>query len=273
MVVELDAKKILRGERTTGPVTFTFSMPTVPVVSVGGVPVSRGQFGVFFLRKGSRGYEVLDPDHPFVLATPGAPRTPGGLVDQVTAEVAHVLETPTEPDRLKEQAVSILASSQSSVAAAALKAATRNQPLNVRLGAMAVLIARGDISLLPEAQQLLLSSDPRIRPDRRDNLASALGYGVRDARAVPFLAPLLRSGDVFVRRGAASALRNTRSATATKPLGQALYDSDRDVQYQAVIGLAEITGTVGEWAPATSTFLQDPQHYLDHWRDWAKSQK
>ncbi len=271
MVVDLAIERTLKGQVAAQTATFTFSVVTVPVLDVGGMPVSSGQFGMFFLRASPRGYEVLDPEFPFVIATPGSPGATGSPFDQAAAEVAHVLDTPSAPDRLREQAVTLLAFSQTPVATAALKAAAANQPQNVRLAAMAVLLARGDISLLPEAQQLLLSNDPRIDPSHRDTVASAIGYGVWDERAVPLLAPLLRSGSVLIRRGAASALRNTRSPKAVRPLAQGLSDSDREVQYYAVIGLAEITGTVGEWAPATPTFLQDPQRYLDHWREWAKS--
>jgi hypothetical protein len=56
-------------------------------------------------------------------------------------------------------------------------------------------------------------------------------------------------------------------------LVQALFDTDREVQYQAVIGLAEIAGAESEWSPATDTFNQNPQKYLDYWRDWGKSKK
>jgi hypothetical protein len=273
MVVELDVERTLKGPPAGPAATFTFSAVTVRALDVGGVAVAAGQFGVFFLREGRGGYEVLEPDFPFVIATPGSPGARGSPFDQAVAQVAHVLETASAPDRLKERAVTVLACSRTPAADRALRVAALSQPLNVRLAAMAVLMARAEVSLLPEVQRLLLSNDARIDRGRSDTVASAMGLGVWDARAIPFLAPLLRSGDVSVRRGAASALRNTRSPKAARPLAQGLYDSDREVQYFAVIGLAEITGTVGEWAPATPTFLQDPQRYLDHWREWAESLK
>jgi HEAT repeat protein len=85
---------------------------------------------------------------------------------------------------------------------------------------------------------------------------------------------LLRSSDVNVRRAAAAALRNTQNRAAIPSLAQgALQDSDREVQYEAVIGLAEITGMNGDWAPTYGAFLKEPQRYVDHWRECAKAQK
>jgi HEAT repeat protein len=78
---------------------------------------------------------------------------------------------------------------------------------------------------------------------------------------------------VNLRRGASAGLRNTRDPAAVEPLTRALHDSDRDVQYQAVIGLAEITGTTGEWAPGYGLFLRAPERYVNHWQEWAKERK
>lgn len=272
MVVDLDVERALKGTASARIVTFTFAVPTVPVVSVGGVGVAGGQFGIFFLRRGPGGYEVVDPYYPFVIAAPGAPETSGTLVDQVIAEVAYVLDSPGAPAGLKRQAVSVLASSRTPVATGALRAAARNQPLNIRLAAIGVLLARNDISFLAEAQRILLSNDPRIDESSRDNVAFAIRDGVKDPRAIPFLVPLLPSRDVYVRRGAASALRNTHDAAAVKPLAEALYDTDREVRYYAVVGLGETTGQ-NEWTPSIDYFQQNEQRFLNHWREWAKSRK
>jgi hypothetical protein len=273
MVVNVNIERTLKGTLSSRTTAFTYSVPKVPTLGGGGVGVSAGQFGVFFLRSDGSTYEVVDPDFLFVIASPGAPETSGPVLDQVTAEVAHILDSPTASDRLKEQAISVLAWCRTDAATAALRTAANSQPINVRLGAMGVLLAQNDTSVLLQAQQLLLSTDARVEESMRENVASAIGYGVRDAGAVPLLAPLLGSPNVLVRRGAASALRNTRSRSAITPLAQALSDSDHNVEYYAVIGMAEITGTVGEWAPALSSFMEDPQRYLDHWQEWANSQK
>ncbi len=273
MAVDIKVERALKGLAQGSSISFTYSAPTVPVVSVGGLPIPSGQYGIYFLREDDGKYKVLDPDFPFVVANPGTPETSGPALDRVIAEVAHVLEASTTPDKVKEQVVYLLASLRRPNSTYAVRAAARSQPLNVRFAAMGALLSQGDISVFPEAQQLMLSCDPAIQQSSKESVASAIGFGVRDAQAVSLLATLLSSTDVLIRRGAVSALRNTQSASAEKPLAQALYDHDSEIQYCAVIGLAEITGTVGEWAPAVGTLRRDPQHYLDYWRNWAKSQR
>jgi len=273
MLVELSVERVMKGRAEGTALTFSFSVPSVPIVSFGYEEVSVGQFGIFFLRKSDGGHEVLDPYHPFVIAAPGAPQASGNLLDQVTAEVTHVLRSVQVSSDVKEQALWVLNNVRTPVATAAIRAATRNQPLSVRLIAIGALLARNDISELDAAEDTLLHPPQNVNQNLVAGVASAIRFGVKDPRAIPTLARLLKSGDVNVRRGAASALRSTQDQDAIKPLAQALYDTDGEVLYQAVIGLAEITGTTGEWAPASDTFLKNPQRYLDHWRDWAKANK
>ncbi len=57
---------------------------------------------------------------------------------------------------------------------------------------------------------------------------------------------------------------------AVESLVIALNDNNRQVRYEGVIGLAELTGQ-DQWAPAIGTFESDEQKYLDHWKEWART--
>jgi HEAT repeat protein len=74
------------------------------------------------------------------------------------------------------------------------------------------------------------------------------------------------------RRSSAAALRQMHTAAAIGPLLTALKDSDHGVKYQAVIGLAELTGQY-EWGPSVELFLKDEHHYVAHWQEWGRTQK
>jgi HEAT repeat protein len=100
------------------------------------------------------------------------------------------------------------------------------------------------------------------------NLSVAL-EGVKDPKAIPALSRLLNSRYTQTRRSAAYAIRQTGSNDSIKPLTQALYDSDRDVRYQAVMGLTEITKQYS-WGPSIDRYHADEQRYLEYWRKWAK---
>jgi len=43
---------------------------------------------------------------------------------------------------------------------------------------------------------------------------------------------------------------------------------NRDIQFMAVLALAEIYHKTGEFHPATPLFDSDPQHYNDLWKTW-----
>jgi hypothetical protein len=270
MRARLAVERIIKGESPSGDLIFRFALPDAPAGYPG---IGKGQFGVFFLRKGTRGYEILDPYYPFVVAGPGAPNVSGNYSDQVIAEVAHVFSLTSSSLDTRLRALLILSTVRTDGATAGLKIAARASDVRVQSWALGALLRRNDISLMDSAEEMMLSQDPKITSDLKAAIAYGLRDGVKDARAIPALARLLESTDPNVRRGTASALRNTQDSAAIKPLAHALYDSDPEVQYQAVMGLAEITGTVGEWAPASDTFLKDRQRYLDHWREWAQKRR
>jgi len=268
----LQVDKTIKGSVQGSVVTFTFILPDE---GIGYTSIGVGRYGVFFLRQADDGHEVLDPYHAYVPAVPGALTQTGSALEKVTRELANVVASPsrTPPDRwTRWDAVRALETILSPSASATLRTAVDDKDPLVGVWAMSALLNRNDLSVLDGVEKLgPIPSDPHV-----ENLTAHLGFAierVKDKRAIPQLSRLLRNGDVNIRRGAASALRNTQDSRAIKPLTEALYDSDGEVQYQAVIGLAEITGTTGEWAPASDTFLKNPQRYLDHWRDWAKANK
>ena len=55
---------------------------------------------------------------------------------------------------------------------------------------------------------------------------------------------------------------------AAATLAQRLDDTDRDIQFQAVLALAEIYHKTGEYAPTTPLFDLNPQRYTDLWKTW-----
>jgi hypothetical protein len=267
MSAELNVQRVLKGKVANSRLTFKFLLPPPPA----GLIV-RGQFGIFFFRESESGIEILDPYHPHVVAVPGAPATSGSCLDQVTAELANVVASAAAPPRAKREAVEALRSLRTSAAALALTTAARDADPGTRTLAIAALLERGEMVWLDPAAKILLSQERGVDAYPVWRLTTAV-EGVEDPKAIPTLYRLLHAPDATVRRAAAAALRSTRDAAAIGPLTEALWDNDREVQYQAVIGLAEITGVTGEWAPATDTFLKDPQRYLDHWREWADSRK
>jgi hypothetical protein len=268
MLAHLDVERIIRGEGPAGQLFFRFTVPEAPIGYAG---IQTGQFGVFFLRKVTQGYEVLDPYYPFVVAAPGEPEGTGNYVDQVTAEVAHVFDSATATADTRLQAVLVLRTVRTSLAGRSLKAAASGRDLRARAWALSSLLARNDITLLDSALELMLSRDPKIDQNLKDVVAFGLRDGVKDPKAVPAASRLLLAKDVALRRCAAAALRATQDTAAIEPLKLALFDTDQQVRYLAVVGLGEITRQ-DDWTPSVDYFNQNETRFLQHWREWSKSQ-
>ncbi|MGH9432523.1 MAG: HEAT repeat domain-containing protein [Terriglobia bacterium] len=269
MQADLRVEKTLKGRPGRQRLTFQFFFPDAPMAYR---RIPKGQFGVFFLRKSAGGYEVANSYYPFVVACPASPPAEGSIPEQVVAEVAYVLRCANASSESRQAAVYTLRAVRTAASTAALKVAARDPNMRVRCSALATMLRRNDISLLPEAQAILLHPPPSADPNCVDSIAYGIRDGVRDARAIRLLEPLLHASNVRARRAAAAALRATGDPSAIGPLTEALWDTDLDVRYYAVVGLGEITGQ-NEWTPAVDYFAQNEQKFLTHWREWAKSHR
>ena len=150
----------------------------------------------------------------------------------------------------------------------ALQRASHSSDPTIRLGAVAALLMRNDISGLQLAAETLLHAwGGAFSPGVTEGLVIGISW-VKDPRAVPALETLLERGDDAVRRAAARALANTSSPDGTDALARALYDPDQQVRFWAVLGLADITGQKS-WRPSVLTYRDREAEYLSHWRDWA----
>jgi HEAT repeats len=90
-----------------------------------------------------------------------------------------------------------------------------------------------------------------------------------DRSVPPLLDSLLSSPNVELRRVAAHALRGICDPSSARFLVGALNDSDRAVQYDAMMGLAALEDfPTDRPAPAASIFNANPAKYLDNWKSW-----
>jgi len=271
MTATLDVARVLKGTLTDSRLAFQFLLPLVPVGYKG---ITSGEFGVFFLTKGPGGRQVLDGYHPFVAAALHRPASTGTYLDAVTSELLNAARSPETSTLTKRGAVDALGTLNTPAASAALEAIAKEADADSRALAAAALLERGKAELIGPAASLLLSPGATLDQYTIWRLSHGIEFieaKIRDPKPVPVLARLLSLPNVTIRRAAAAALRETRAPAAIGPLSQALEDEDRDVQYQGVIGLAEITGTVGDWAPGIELFRGDPERYLKYWRDRARS--
>jgi HEAT repeat protein len=267
-LAKMQVSRILKGQTSESTIIFEF-VKTIRM-SVGFADVGMGQFGMFFLKKNAKnGFTVTDYYYPYVVAAIDAPGavSAGNDFERVIAEVTNVLELPQTTLADKIKAIDILDQIYTSSALKSMQLAAGDKNASVKLKAVTALLRRNDISKLEVAEKFLLNPSNKIDPYLLVNLANAL-KGVKDPKAIPTLARLLESTNIVVRQSSAYAIRRAGGDAAIKPLTKALYDSDRDVRYQAVMGLAVITEQ-HPWGPELDRYESNEQHYLTYWRNWA----
>jgi hypothetical protein len=173
----------------------------------------------------------------------------------------------TSPDD-RVRAISILDKVMSPDVTKALTSAAHGRHGRASVLAVAALLKRNETSVLDIAESTLLGQQPDQAGLRR-TLAHSIRDGVTEPNAVPTLSRLLKAADVETRRSAAAALRHVGTESVIEPLGFALQDSDSEVRYQAVLGLAAVTDQ-NEWGPSIDLFMAKERHYVTYWKDWLK---
>jgi HEAT repeat protein len=274
MVATMRSDRLVKGALTAKTISFRFRMPKN---SMGYANIVPGQFGMFFLRESPELELVpVSPYYPFIIASHVPPAAMETDSEQVIAEVAQVLITPQGPLDTCKRAIEVLSKVRSEapaeVVTVALQRGVQNADMSTRLLAAAALLRRNDVSTLGIVESVLTRLPTNIDQDALTALIFAIQDGVRDPAAVPTLVHLLNAPDSQVRRAAAAALRHTSADTAINPLSKALRDNDREVRYQAVLGLAQITAQP-EWGPPLDLFEKKEEHYLNYWKDWVKTQR
>jgi len=269
MVAELHVDQVLKGTNESSLPSLRFHF-AVPDEFVGWRSIAPLSYRVFFLAESSGELKLANPYYPSVVAVPGTESRQGTVIERLVDQLGAVLESTKSPVEERREAVFTLDSSKSPAAIRALSRAAEVKDVTLRLSVAAALLEHNDISTLQFAEDALLKPDPTLPPHLHllHNLSYAILEGVKDERAVPSLAKLLHAANVETRRAAASALMHTGSNSSLDPLLSALNDSDPEVRYFSVVGLAEITGQA-DWRPNMEDFASDPKKYLDHWREFS----
>ena len=106
-------------------------------------------------------------------------------------------------------------------------------------------------------------------PNAQGQVAAALGQ-LRNADALPHLEQtLIESPSTAARLAAAEAVRAQRNPSAEACLIKALDDPDREVRYQAVMGLADTERNYRPgWGPGFDEFQQEEAPTIALWKAW-----
>ncbi|HTS11388.1 MAG TPA: HEAT repeat domain-containing protein [Candidatus Limnocylindrales bacterium] len=270
IAVSLRVDRFLKGNLPSNEVSFYYLLP---LAFRGWRTIALNQYGIFFLTETSdASLRLTSPYYPFVAALPGVPTSGVGPIDRVISALCGTALTPSGDDDQRLSAIRSLSRTKATSAVAKLRELTGVGPTPVRLEAAATLLRRNDISALDLVVDALLRNPADAPAAVLQDALAAIASNVTNPEAVPALTTLLRSDDVEVRRAGSSGLMRTRSPGAAQPLLSALADSDFEVRYYAVVGLAEIAGQP-EWRPTIDQFRANEERYLQHWTGWSPTDK
>lgn len=147
----------------------------------------------------------------------------------------------------------------------ALKQFLASDDVDIRAAAVRGLLKLGDTSALSaveglEGKQL---GDMFVLSQIRGSIST-----VKDKGAVADLIKLTRSSHDELVKSAAYALREIKSPESASRLVELLDHPNRDVRYNAVVGLDAIEHGEPSEAPSKATFEKNPDKVAAHWKDW-----
>ncbi len=258
---------IVKGTASLRTVVFDFEAPEK---LIGWQTPALHAHGMYFLQRTAEGRLVFtDPYHSIVIAYGRTVVYGATPIDRVVEEIDGVLSASASPQE-KATALYMLSRSRSPASTKVLRDTLKVKDVILRTRSAGFLMERNDLAGLRTAVDALLGEFGALPDDAAHNVKYAIAEGVRDPKAVPVLRELITSGDPETRKAAASALWHVHSQEAIPSLVSLLDDSDFEVRYYSVVGLAEVTAQT-EWRPNMDKFRADQAKYLQHWRDWYKN--
>jgi hypothetical protein len=141
---------------------------------------------------------------------------------------------------------------------------------DVAFVSLAVLLATGTPESVNKLKNYLDGYQEVRPPVGLISAAGALSL-ITDVNTLPDLEDLSGSRLLSIQRAAMNAIRKIASTKSVPVLIQRLDDPDPNVQYSAVITLAELLGADGDYGPDMGLFDKDPHKYVALWKQrWAE---
>lgn len=258
---------VLRGQ--SGPSLVTQFVVPNGLSRPSGLQPGRPQ--LLFIRRVGAHFEFTDidlPALPLESLSASSEVAASEPIDRVLSLIRAFLHSRNGRFNDKVSTLHLLSGTPTDNVRSVLREMLQNPDANIQVHTAVVLLRVNDVAGLGLAEDALLRRRFDVSEELMSLLRGAVAEGLKDPAAVPTLGRLMTSPEAETRRVAAMALRRVRSATAIPLLLNALSDAELDVQYSAVMGLAEVTGAM-PYPPSKPKFLQDPALFVTFWREWA----
>jgi len=150
-----------------------------------------------------------------------------------------------------------------------LDSAILQHPLRRRAW-IAIALSEGKVELLNEVP--LLFANPVLPTGQvLENLIVQKVSELKAPAARSQLVNILQHSKIELARAASIALRQIHEADVIPDLVNALNHADKEIRYQAVMGLAELEPSVAEGGPSFELYNKNENFYIQLWKSWRKT--
>jgi FOG: HEAT repeat len=270
MLAAVEVRRILKGQNPGQVVSFEYDT-VEDVISQRYTRLAKDQYGIIFLSRGEKRYEIPRGTNGIVIASPSSPLPQGTPLEKVVSEVAYVLLSSTTSDGEKGLAFIVLQGTKTPQVRTVYRQVAASKT-GLRYSAMAMLLSWNDLSVLPEVVSILMSDQKEVTIEQRRKLTVSIPYGITDPKAIPLLSELADAADPLSRASALEALGQINDPRVLDPLARGLDDKDQRVRYHAVRGLAKVTGDE-IWFGGWESYIKEEKRLLEYWRNWAQTRR
>ena len=264
---EFRVTSVLKGASVQSDSTITVDI-YLPYLGPMWAALTVGEHGLLLLDGNGNLAELF---YPLLPIAPGAPSVSSDLpaLDAVGQYFLLSLRPDTSPATLESCLDGALDLGIAAQAVESLRSLAASEDPAVRGIALRGLVEIKDPRSVSDAVAYLLSGTTiPAMPGVPIRLAVAVGK-LDDPSLALAVVPLLSSPNSVLRGCALHALRRMKNPAAIPALVGALADPDQEIQYGAMMGLAETTDRYNaEWATSLPKFQENPSYYVDKWRNW-----
>jgi hypothetical protein len=266
-VVELH--DVYKSKLLTGPTVKVDYEKDVPSTSASQPALWTDETAILFLK-------AISPDaygfaDPFSSATPfhALPQQiPGSGIAKLESTLAVAVGKPNREDQINALRMLQEFDSLQQQSLAAVDSRVDSDNADVALTAIAILLKAGLPSAADRLKHYLENYKSNLQPISLVSVATELGR-VTDEKALPAIEALTSSRFLTVRYGAMESLHKMKNPRSASTLVQRLDDSDKTINYLAVITLAQTFEKYdGDYAPSMYVFDKKPEYYVGLWKKW-----
>jgi hypothetical protein len=244
---------------------FFFDLPYEGSGYAGLGPKNQGLFS--FVKAPDGGLRLLDPYHPFLVASAAVWPANSDVYDRVISTIEQAALEPgrSEGDRL--EALHELTSVKKASLLNSLQSLLADPSERVRIRAAALLVSAGNAEAFHIVEPDLAKRKAAVDEFATRAIALAIANFLKNQEALPDVVDLLKNGNPELRAASALALRSIGSREGIPALLNSLDDSDHEVRFNSTLALTALTEQY-QLGALEEEFNRNEGRITQRWKKW-----